>query len=96
MQALQVSVSQIPEQQKQQLDVLRQSWLTAVQARSKSGQLNLQHVASWLSELGHNNDHPRQQVYPYTCMLHLDPYIECCCYIVARRAFPVAELYILC
>ena len=65
MQALQISVPQVPEEQKQQLDVLRQSWLTAVQARSKSGQLNLQHVASWLSGLGRNNDHPRQQVYLY-------------------------------
>ena len=85
MQALQVSVPQIPEQQKQQLDVLRQSWLTAVQARSKSGQLNLQDVASWLSGVGRNYAHPRQQVYLYTCKLHLDPCFQCCCYTVTCR-----------
>lgn len=68
MQALSISVPQIPEQQKQQLDVLRQSWLTAVQARSRSGELNLQDIASWLSRVGRNNDLPKQQVYPHIYM----------------------------
>ena len=65
MQALQISVPQIPEQQKQQLDVLRQSWLKAEQTRSRSGQLNLQDIASWLSAAGRKDDDPKEQVYFY-------------------------------
>jgi len=52
VQALQLSVPQIPEHQQQQLDALRQRWLDAVQGRSRSGQLFLQDVARWLSGAG--------------------------------------------
>ena len=63
MQALQLSVPQIPEYQKQQLESLRKKWLTAVQARSRSGQLSPQEVAKWLSGADRsNNPSIRQQV----------------------------------
>ena len=52
MQALQLSVPQIPEHQQQQLDALRQRWLDAVQGRSKSGELFLRDVARWLTGVG--------------------------------------------
>ncbi len=52
MQALQLSVPQIPEHQQQQLDALRQRWLDAVQGRSRSGELFLRDVAHWLTGVG--------------------------------------------
>lgn len=63
MQALQLSVPQIPEHQQQQLDALRQRWLDAVQGRSRSGELFLRDVAHWLTGVGlvRRSEHSRSQ-----------------------------------
>ncbi|KAL3144680.1 hypothetical protein ABBQ38_001807 [Trebouxia sp. C0009 RCD-2024] len=61
IQALQAAVPQIPEQQKEQLELLRQKWLTAVQRRGRSGQVRLQDVATWLSAAGRTSNAPTQQ-----------------------------------
>lgn len=97
-QALQISVPQIPEQQQQRLEVLRQKWLTAVQKRGTSGQVKLQDVANWLSGAGRTNSPMQQQV----CPSHM-PYVhhvQCSCDSEScdseRWPFAASMLYVPC
>jgi len=75
VQALQLSVPQIPEHQQQQLDALRQRWLDAVQGRSRSGEL-----ARWLTGAGivWRSDQSRQVcLYAITAACNITCYVMC-------------------
>ena len=82
VQALQLSVPQIPEHQQQQLDALRQRWLDAVQCRSRSGELFLRDVARWLTGVGNvrRSEQSRNQqvcLYATTAACSITCYMMC-------------------